>query len=167
MQVQELYERHHLRIFRFFRRMSGSISVAEDLTQELFVHVLRREVPDEGQRSENWLFAIARNLLRDRWRRGQRRPDPDRLSNDAPIPMEPVQQLVVELDQALLAQNDEDREIFLLREIGGCGYEEIAEITGRSPDAVRSRIHRTRLALRAALHPPIERVRKQRARGVT
>ena len=55
---------------------------------------------------------------------------------------------------ALAALGDEDREVFLLKEIGGLSYGEIADACALTPDAVRSRLHRTRLILRSALSAP-------------
>jgi RNA polymerase sigma-70 factor (ECF subfamily) len=53
--------------------------------------------------------------------------------------------------EALAALQEVDRDVFLLRESVGLSYEEIAEACGLTASAVRSRLHRVRLALREAL----------------
>jgi len=58
-----LFERHHRRTFGFFLRLCGDRQTAEDLTQDLFLQVLRsRETWQEGRPFLPWLFQIARNL---------------------------------------------------------------------------------------------------------
>ena len=52
------------------------------------------------------------------------------------------------VNEALAALDDVDRDVFLMREVAGLGYEEIASACGLTPDAVRNRIYRARLQLR-------------------
>jgi RNA polymerase sigma factor (sigma-70 family) len=70
----DLFERHHVAIFRFFRRVTGSPDLAEDLTQDVFVRVVKAvaEYQPRG-REPGWLFQIARTILIDHHRR---RPEP-------------------------------------------------------------------------------------------
>ena len=67
----------------------------------------------------------------------------------------PSQDVDLAVNEALAALTDLDRDVFLMREVVGLGYEEIARACGLTPDAVRSRIHRARLQLREALASPI------------
>ena len=59
-----------------------------------------------------------------------------------------------EVNEALASLADVDRDVFLMREVAGLGYDEIATACGLTPDAVRSRIHRARLQLRERLSTP-------------
>jgi RNA polymerase sigma-70 factor (ECF subfamily) len=65
------------------------------------------------------------------------------------------QEIGAAVNQALAALPDLDRDVFLMREVAGLGYDEIAGACELTPDAVRSRIHRTRLLLRDQLAAPI------------
>jgi RNA polymerase sigma-70 factor (ECF subfamily) len=67
----------------------------------------------------------------------------------------PSQDVDIAVNEALATLSDLDRDVFLMREVAGLGYEEIAHACGLTPDAVRSRIHRARLQLRAQLAAPI------------
>jgi RNA polymerase sigma-70 factor, ECF subfamily len=67
----------------------------------------------------------------------------------------PSQDVDLAVNEALAALGDLDRDVFLMREVAGLGYEEIARACGLTPDAVRSRIHRARLHLRGCLASPI------------
>jgi len=72
--------------------------------------------------------------------------------------------MALALKQALAGLPVLDRDVFLLREVGGLSRNEIATACELTPDAVRSRIHRARLALRDALAAPIAELRQQRIR---
>ena len=149
-----LFDRHHLAVFRFLRRMTGSPSLAEDLTQEVFLRVVRGlDSYEERSRQTSWVFRIARNVLSDRLRSQARAPIDAPVRDAAALAQPALQALASALDQALLRLVDEEREAFLMREVGGLGYREIAEATGSTPDGARMRIYRARLALREALAP--------------
>lgn len=151
--VVELFERHHGAVYRYFRRLTGRREPAEDLTQELFVRVLQALPAYEPREREiAWLFRIARNLWIDQWRSAGTR---DPFGRDRPMADEvaspPTQFFAVSLDEALAQVGDLDRDVFLLRELGGLSYTEIADVCELTPDAVRSRICRARSALREHL----------------
>ncbi|PYQ04781.1 MAG: hypothetical protein DMF83_17340 [Acidobacteria bacterium] len=149
-----LFDRHHLAVFRFLRRMTGDFSLAEDLTQEVFLRVVRGlDSYEERARETSWVFRIARNVLSDRLRSQTRAPIDAPVHEAVALARPAVQALATALDQALSRLPDEEREAFLMREIGGLGYREIAEACGATADAARMRIYRARLALRQALGP--------------
>src|SRR5262245_16724050 len=98
----DLFERHHLVVFRFLLRMTGSAPVAEDLTQEVFLRVVRA-LPsyEEQSRERAWIFRIARNVLVDRHREIERAPVAVPLEAGTVVPLRPVQELTAALDAAL------------------------------------------------------------------
>jgi len=151
----DIFERHHRAVFRFLRRMMGGGHEAEDLTQEVFLRVLRAlDTYEERQLERAWVFRIARNVWLDHLR-VRRRAGAAGEADRAPVArLAAVQSTRVALDQALGRLQEADREAFLMREIGGLGYAEIADVLGITPSAVRNRIHRARLALRECLDPP-------------
>jgi RNA polymerase sigma factor (sigma-70 family) len=149
----ELFERHHVAIYRYLLRMTGSRETAEELTQDVFVRVLKGlEQYEERDRERAWLFRIARNLRCDLARRSLRQPSTS-LDGVEPIAAQ-QQELQLSLARALATLAEDDREAFVLGEIGGFSYVEIGVICEASPAAVRSRIYRARLALRQALDAP-------------
>lgn len=155
--ARRLFEQHGSIVHRYFKRLTGDLATAEDLTQEVFLRVVRaghQYEPRERERA--WLFRIARNVLLDLRRHELRSPRVDSR-------LEPItaarQGTRADLREALALIPADEREAFLLREIGGLGYAEIAASTNSSVPAVRSRIYRARLALRDMLNPPAPMVR--------
>ena len=147
-----LFAAHHQRVFRYFCRAVGGNEIARDLTQEVFLRVSRRPVAVNGDGAA-WVFQIARNLALDHYRARSRHPEPLRLVDTTTRPAS--QDVSAAVNAALAALPDIDRDVFLMREVAGLGYQEIAAACDLSADAVRSRIHRTRLHLREQLSAPI------------
>jgi RNA polymerase sigma-70 factor (ECF subfamily) len=157
--AESLFAQYHDRLLRYFSRAAGEHEKARDLTQEVFLRVSRTVIPiaPENQLA-GWLFKIARNVALDHHRERRRRPEAN--LDSAPEGTRGAQQeLTLALRRALATLSDLDRDVFLLREVSGLSREEIATACGLTIDAVRSRIHRTRLELRAVLAAPITRAR--------
>ncbi len=150
MAIQELYQQYHLQVYRFFLCLGGAEAVAEDLTQEVFLRALRGSAAGGHLGERAWLFRTARNLWIDRWRRRKRRPERADPPPEA-MAVHPRQEVQLRLDDALHQLGDEERELFLMREVGGLSYDEIATACRTTRAAVRSRIYRARQSLRAAL----------------
>jgi RNA polymerase sigma-70 factor (ECF subfamily) len=149
---EALFAAHNRGLFRYFLRVAGQVDAARDLTQDVFVRISRTAVPaaSEGE-LKAWLFRIARNLAVDFHRRRMR--ERSAVTPDAARPAS--QDVDIAVMQALSTLDALDRDVFLMREVAGLSYSEIAAACELTPDAVRSRIHRARLALRAQLAAPI------------
>jgi RNA polymerase sigma-70 factor (ECF subfamily) len=149
-----LFVANQPRLFRYFLRAVGQIETARDLTQDVFLRVSRTAVPQapDGE-VRAWLFRIARNLALDHYRKHGRQLAPVAITAEGSRP--PSQEIDAAVHEALAALPDLDRDVFLMREMAGLGYDEIARACELTPDAVRSRIHRARLQLRERLARPI------------
>jgi RNA polymerase sigma-70 factor, ECF subfamily len=157
--VDRFYADHRDGVFRYLRRIVGGTDAAVDLTQEVFLRVSRAGVPDTtevGQRA--WVFKIARNLALNYVRDGHRRPAVTGLPE---LVAPATQELGLALRHAIAALPDLARDVFLLREIAGLRYDEIASACDVPIEAVRSRLHQARVALRASLGSALD-VRAQR-----
>lgn len=154
--TDRLFTEHRTGVFRYLCRLVGQAESARDLTQEVFLRVTRAGLPQTDANGERaWIFRIARNLGLNFLRDGARRPStqlPDHFAEPASAP---TQELSVVLTEALGALADLDRDVFLMREVGGLSYDEIASACDLTTTAVRSRLHRARQALRAALGPAL------------
>ncbi len=157
--VEVLFARYREPVYRFLRRLLGDSAAAEDLTQDVFLRALGAQYHAHDQ-ERAWVFQIARNLARDHMRKALHR-GPTLEPVDGPARF--TDRIVaMEIEAALRRLPEDDREMFLMREVSGLGYAEIALACAVTPDAVRNRLHRARLALRQALAPgviPFSRVR--------
>jgi RNA polymerase sigma-70 factor, ECF subfamily len=157
--VDRFYADHRDGVFRYLRRIVGGTDAAVDLTQEVFLRVSRAGVPDTtevGQRA--WVFKIARNLALNYVRDGHRRPAVTGLPE---LVAPATQELGLALRHAIAALPDLERDVFLLREIAGLRYDEIASACDVPIETVRSRLHQARVTLRASLGSALD-VRAQR-----
>jgi RNA polymerase sigma-70 factor (ECF subfamily) len=149
---ESLFAAHRDRVFRYFCRAVDA-ETARDLTQEVFLRAARTPASINVGDGRAWIFRVARNLALDHHRRRRLHPEPVAPVDEVGRP--PDQDVAAAVNEALAALPDLDRDVFLMRELAGLGYDEIAVACDLTPDAVRSRIHRARLRLRTDLAAPI------------
>ncbi|HEX3185677.1 MAG TPA: RNA polymerase sigma factor [Pyrinomonadaceae bacterium] len=161
-----LYRRRQGNVYRFALQMSGSKPIAEDVTQEVFLFLMREGHvfdPERGTLSA-FLLGVARNHVLRRMRVDQvLTPIGDDDDEDAGLPVStmdvrPLDDLAraetVELvRKAVLSLPPKYREVVVLCELQDLSYEEAAEILGCAIGTVRSRLHRARALLLAKLRP--------------
>lgn len=157
--VDRFYADHRDGVFRYLRRIVGGHEIATDLTQEVFLRVSRAGLPDASEPGRRaWVFKIARNLALNHVRDDRRRP----LASGVHEAVTPgTQELGVALRGAIAALPSLERDLFLLREMAGLSYSEIATTCDVSIETVRARLHLARQALRRALGASLD-VRAQR-----
>jgi RNA polymerase sigma factor (sigma-70 family) len=156
----EVVRGYSARVYRLAYRLTGNSHDAEDLTQEVFVRVFRSLSGYTPGTFEGWLHRITTNLFLDMARRRQRirfeglgEETAARLGDTGPSPAEAFddRHLDGDIQAALKALVPEYRAAVILCDIEGLSYEEIADALGIKLGTVRSRIHRGRAQLRAAL----------------
>ena len=150
-----LYRGHRADVFRAALRELGNVHDAEDVTQAAFVDAYRAVL--RGTRPESpraWLLAIAENVRRRRFRSAQRRPSEVPLHEDTAPAAEGSHEQAAALAAALARLPQQQREAFVLREITGLAYDEIAGRTGSTVASVQMLLFRARRTLRAELDPP-------------
>jgi RNA polymerase sigma-70 factor (ECF subfamily) len=163
--TQDLFAAHHSGLVRYLTHAVGHRETAQDLAQDAFVRAAQAPmlpVGDGAQRA--WLFKIARNLAIDHHRRSAIR-NAGRVDVDVDPPIDEKAHLGVMVRQALAALDELAREVFVMRELAGLSYGEIADVCDITPDAVRSRIHRARMQLREHLERPLTDARTRLMRN--
>ncbi|MGH9879893.1 MAG: RNA polymerase sigma factor [Pyrinomonadaceae bacterium] len=159
-----LYRRRQGGIFRFALQMCGSPTLAEDVTQEVFLVLLRESHafdPARGSLSA-FLFGIARNQLLRRLQRERfyvpMDPDNDEkddLQRKSTGPLEEISrtETIETVRRAILSLPERYREVVVLCDLEELSYVETAEILGCAIGTVRSRLHRARGLLIEKLRP--------------
>jgi RNA polymerase sigma-70 factor (ECF subfamily) len=151
----ELYERHAGRLHGFLLRATRSPHLADDLTQEAFLHALDGMDRFSGNSSfKTWIYRIAMNLLKDHHRKMKTTAQPDEnASGGEPTPADAAErnEEVQRVRAALGALPEGLRAPVILVRFEGMKYREAAETLGLSVDALRMRVHRAYMALAAAL----------------
>jgi RNA polymerase sigma-70 factor (ECF subfamily) len=150
---------HSARVYRLAYRLTGNPYDAEDLTQEVFVRVFRSLSSYTPGTFEGWLHRITTNLFLDMVRRRARirfdalPDDAERLASKERGPAQIYDDTHFDADvqAALDALPPDFRAAVVLCDLEGLSYEEIAATLGIKIGTVRSRIHRGRSQLRAAL----------------
>jgi RNA polymerase sigma-70 factor (ECF subfamily) len=171
----EVVRTHSARVYRLAYRLTGNQHDAEDLTQEVFVRVFRSLSSYRPGTFEGWLHRITTNLFLDGVRRkarirfeGLAEDAAERLPGREPSPAQAYHDAHLDADvqAALDSLAPEFRAAVVLCDIEGLSYEEIAASLGVKLGTVRSRIHRGRTQLRAALGHRAPREAAARASSV-
>jgi RNA polymerase sigma factor (sigma-70 family) len=157
---EEVVTQHSARVYRLAYRLTGNPHDADDLTQEVFVRVFRSLSSYTPGSFEGWLHRITTNLFLDLARRKAKirfdalAEDADaRLPGRMPSPDAQVADGMLDddVEAALAALPPDFRAAVVLCDIEGLSYDEIADVLDAKLGTVRSRIHRGRKMLRAAL----------------
>lgn len=165
--IQETVGKERKRLFDFIRRRVRNEADAEDILQDvLYQLVASYSVTEPIEKLTSWLFTVARNRIIDWYRK--RRPEslPANDENPAlPLNLEEIlfdpnenpdqvyaRSLVwTELAEALDDLPEEQRAVFVMHELEGKSFKEIAEITGEPLSTLLSRKRYAVLSLREAL----------------
>jgi RNA polymerase sigma-70 factor (ECF subfamily) len=157
-----LYRRRQATIYRFAYQMSGSVSLAEDVTQEVFLFLMRDGRlfdPSRGALS-SFLLGVARNYVLRRLRGDHllsplsEDPESEEHVNDASPLDDLTRTESIELvRKAVLSLPERYREVVVLCELQEMSYAEAAEVLDCAIGTVRSRLHRARALLLNKLQP--------------
>lgn len=159
-----LVTRYQGRLINFVFRMIGDRERAEDLVQEAFIRVYRHlHRFDRTKKFSTWIYTIASNLAKNELRNRSRSPlvlyqsvksrwDEDQRplqfedSSSRPDDMFANRHLKELVDATVARLSEHHRRVFILRELEGKSYEEIAEMTHCNLGTVKSRLNRARRA---------------------
>jgi RNA polymerase sigma-70 factor, ECF subfamily len=164
-----LYRRRQGSVYRFALQMSGSPALAEDVTQEVFMALMRDGTSYDSSRGPlNWfLLGIARNLVRQRLGRERFYASPvddqggDSVAREPQAVSDPLDELsrtetIEVVRKAVFSLPLRYREVVVLCELQELSYTEAAGILGCAIGTVRSRLHRGRALLIEKMRPANE-----------
>jgi RNA polymerase sigma-70 factor, ECF subfamily len=142
------YGRTNHALWAYLLRISGRRDVADDLLQESYCRFLAARLPEmDGAESRSYLFRIATNLLRDRWRRGEFSES----VSAAEQSYEEDPETRTDVRWAFEQLKPRERQLLWLAHVEGFDHKEIARLTGLRAASVRVLLFRARRELASAL----------------
>ena len=165
--IESLYQRYAPDVRRFALFLSGDPVVADEITSDVFVSAWQARARIRQPTVKGYLFAIARNLYRDRQRRHERHAQLDEQMTDKRINAQTHMEQTAEVRavlQALQQLPELDRTALLMRALDEMPYEEIAETLGIPIVTAKVKVYRARLKLMQARDAWAEVISSTRAK---
>lgn len=178
--LETLLVRYQPHLYRFGLRMCGNEEDAGDVAQESLISMARSLRDFRGESSvSSWLYTIARRFCIKKRRRSKFAPAredsldarettaAERVADPSPNPEQTAtnRELATALTRAIDALDPPQREVLVLRDVEGLSAPEVAKVLDISIDAVKSRLHRARVAVRQELAPVFGRPAIESPRG--
>jgi RNA polymerase sigma-70 factor (ECF subfamily) len=157
---EELYHRHHRRVYGICLRMTGNVSEAEDLTQESFIQLHRKVGSFRGESAfATWLHRLTVNQVLMHFRKMKARkeqttddgetPAQTLPGTDDPDRMPIVDRIAIDACVTKLAPGY--RTVFVLHDVEGYEHEEIARMLNIATGTSKSQLHKARMKMRSLL----------------
>lgn len=154
-QVTLLFGRYNKRIYNFLARMTIDRALAEDLTQNVFLRIIKyRTSYREGARFQSWIYQVARNVFSDHYQAHKNKfsdfIDVDKISDHMPDKENNELQDEKEalLHRSMAKLSDEQRELLVLTRFQQMKYEEVAGIMNTTVANIKVKVHRAIIKLR-------------------
>lgn len=157
---EELYQRHHRRVYSICLRMLQNASEAEDLTQDVFIQLYRKVGSFRGDSAfTTWLHRLTVNQVLMHFRKRTVKFEKTTEEGETPVQVvsgteNPFRMPVVDkiaLDNAIAQLPAGYKSVFVLHDVEGFEHEEVARILGCSVGTSKSQLHKARLKLRKLL----------------
>jgi RNA polymerase sigma-70 factor (ECF subfamily) len=153
--LSEIYDRYSKKIYSYVYRHLGDVHLAEDLTAEVFLRMLKAARSDKFARTSlsAWLYRIAHNLIVDHFRsQSQREVEPwdEKLRAAVDDPTVAIEAKLAQqgLHAALSYLTQEQQQVIVLRFGEGLSAPQVAEVLSKSEGAIRALQHRALATLR-------------------
>ena len=166
--LEEVYRRYHRRVYNLCLRMTRSVAEAEDITQEVFIHLMRKSGSFRGESAfATWLYRLTTNSVLMHFRKARTRRE--LMTEDGQMPAQALTQKEsagrmpvldhVALNEAVAQLPPGYRLVFILHDVLGHEHEEIAQMIGCAVGTSKSQLHKARMKLRKLLTKPPANVR--------
>lgn len=154
-QASLLFDRYHKRLFNFLARLTLERESAEDLTQNVFLRMIRyRNSYRDGMRFQSWIYQVARNVFSDHYQAQKNK-------RSGFINVEQISDHLMDLEEekhleekehllrrSLALLSDEQRELLALTRFQHMKYEEVAELMDTTVANIKVKVHRAIAKLR-------------------
>jgi RNA polymerase sigma-70 factor (ECF subfamily) len=157
---EELYNRHHRRVYSLCLRMLQNTAEAEDLTQEVFIQLYRKIGSFRGDSAfTTWLHRLTVNQVLMHFRKRTVKFEKTTEEGETPVQIVlgtenqarmPIVDKIA-IDKAIAQLPNGYRNVFVLHDVEGYEHEEVARILGCSVGTSKSQLHKARLKMRKLL----------------
>lgn len=141
-----LFDRYHIRLFNYFNKMVQNKMVSEDLTQDVFLKIIKYRTSYKNGNFAAWIFTIARNIFSNHYQKTKKERaneiDDDTLNANETLVTEGNQEELAQLQLALQKLPISDRELIVMHRFQQIKYKQIAQITNSTENAVKVKVHR-------------------------
>ncbi len=157
---EEIYKRHHRRVYAICLRMLQRTSEAEDLTQDVFIQLYRKIGSFRGDSAfTTWLHRMTVNQVLMHFRKRTVKYERTTEEGDTPVQMvagtsNPERMRIIDkiaIDNAIEQLPKGYKNVFVLHDVEGFEHEEVARILGCSVGTSKSQLHKARLKLQKLL----------------
>ncbi len=157
---EDLYKRDHSRVYAICFRMTKNKSMAEDLTQDVFIHIWKKISTYKGDSQlSTWIFRMTVNAVLMHFRKKHVRLEKDSLEDNTPeINIarskgynDPDNLSMLELLKAISSLAPGYKSVLILKDVYGFKEQEAAEILGCSKGTIKSQVHKARIKVRQYL----------------
>lgn len=154
-QASLLFDRYHRRLFNFLARMTMDRDLAEDLTQNVFLRMIKyRGSYRPGNRFQSWIYQVARNVFSDHYQASKNKKSDymnvekigEWVADDNESKLQEEQEALLHKSMALLTH--EQRELLVLTRFQHMKYEEVAEMMETTVANIKVKVHRAISRLR-------------------
>src|SRR5580765_8613294 len=157
---EEVYKRHHRRVYSICLRMLQNASEAEDLTQDVFIQLYRKIGSFRGDSAfTTWLHRMTVNQVLMHFRKRTVKFEKTTEEGETPVQIvpgteSPFKMPIVDriaIDTAIAQLPEGYKNVFVLHDVEGFEHEEVAKILGCSVGTSKSQLHKARLKMRKLL----------------
>jgi RNA polymerase sigma-70 factor (ECF subfamily) len=157
---EELYQRHHRRVYSICLRMLQNAAEAEDLTQDVFIQLYRKVGSFRGDSAfTTWLHRLTVNQVLMHFRKRNVKFEKTTEEGETPVQVvpgteSPFKMPIVDkiaIDTAIAQLPEGYKNVFVLHDVEGFEHEEVAKILGCSVGTSKSQLHKARLKMRKLL----------------
>ncbi len=154
-QASLLFDRYHKRLFNFLARLAMDRDTAEDLTQNVFLRMIRyRNSYRQGLKFQSWIYQVARNVFSDHYQKIKNKKADfvdiekmgERIADNEESAMMDEQEQLLQKSMALLSE--EQRELLVLTRFQHMKYEEVAVLMDTTVANIKVKVHRAIAKLR-------------------
>jgi RNA polymerase sigma factor (sigma-70 family) len=141
--MTEIFNRYNNQILNYFFRLSGNLEDSQDLTQSVFLRLIKyRKSFNKSKSFKSWIYSVSRNILNTHYQSKVIKIEYSEINNQLPDESIINDENDLKLYQSINKLSDEYKELIVLSKFQGLKYKEIAEIDSTTEASVKNKVFR-------------------------